>query len=155
MEKLFKVCEGILNFLNISLVGGIVLITGLQIFSRFLFGSPFAWTEEVSRFFLIFIVFLGASIIEKEDMHVKVEYIYSKISKKIAKLLRVICKTFSLLIALTITNGVLEFFPKIVGIKSTGARIPLTCIYTIIISGAILWGLYSIYTLILGYREGE
>ena len=156
MRKLMKACGGILYFLNICFLCGIVIITGLQIFTRYLFGFPFIWAEEVSQFFLIFIVFLGTSIVEKEELHIKVEYIYGKISKKIAKLLRIICKTFSLLIAITIICGVIQFFPRIVNTKSPGARIPLTWIFTIIISGAILWALFSIYALInTVYRKKE
>jgi len=155
MKKLFNIGEGILNFLNIFFISIIVLIIGCQIFSRTLLNNPFDWPEEVSQFLLIFVVFFGASLIEKEDMHVKVEYIYSKVSKKLAKVLKIISKTFSLLIALMIFRGELELFPKIVDLKSKAARIPYTWIHTIIISGTILWGLYSIYTLMLVYRENN
>jgi len=153
MKKLFDVGEEILNFLNTFLVGMIVLIIGFQIFSRTLLNNPFDWPEEVSQLLLIFVVFFGASLIEKEDAHVKVEYIYSRVSKKLAKILKIISKTFSLLIALMIFNGELELFPKIADLKSKAARIPYSWIHIVIISGTILWGLYSIYTLILIYRE--
>ena len=59
----------------------------------------------------------------------------------------------TILIALMIAYGLLDFFPRIVDLKSTGARIPLTIVYSFMFIGAILWVFFTIYSLLVDYRK--
>lgn len=155
MRKIINYILKIVDYTNILIVFSMLSIITLQIISRSFFNSPFDWPEEVSQLLLIFIVFLGASLIEKNDDHVKVEYIYTRISNKSKNILKYISKIFSLIIVWKIILGEIETFPRIVDLKSKAARIPYTWIHTIIIIGTLLWGVAALYRLVLLFKEEE
>lgn len=50
----------------------IIVMTIAQVIFRFVLGSPLTWTDELSRFFLIWMVFVGAAAVSFDDKHLAV-----------------------------------------------------------------------------------
>ncbi len=80
----------------------IVVITILQVFARFLFDSPLIWSDELARFALIWMVFIGAAIVSYDDKHMGVEMFQEKMSHK-TKLVTTLIMRVVILITLGIT----------------------------------------------------
>ncbi|MAE90642.1 MAG: C4-dicarboxylate ABC transporter permease [Pelagibaca sp.] len=57
------------------LVFALIAITAAAVIARYLLGNPIQWTEEMSAFLLIWIVFLGAIACEIEDHHLKIDVV--------------------------------------------------------------------------------
>jgi TRAP-type C4-dicarboxylate transport system permease small subunit len=77
-----------------AVVGG--LFTGLMtlivvyaVVARYIFNSPVGWSEEIAVYLMIWVVFLGAAYALKEDAHIGVDVLISRLSpaKKRAMLL--------------------------------------------------------------------
>ncbi len=49
------------------------LVIGLQVFLRYVFSYSFAWTEEICRFFIIWMVFIEAAVALAYGLHTVVE----------------------------------------------------------------------------------
>ena len=49
------------------------LVIGLQVFLRYLFDYSFAWTEELCRFFIVWMVFIEAGVALAYGLHTVVE----------------------------------------------------------------------------------
>lgn len=63
---------------------GIVVIMGIQIIMRYVFKSSLAWSEEVSRYLFIWMVFVGISYGIKNGSHMRIdmlEHFIPKLSK--------------------------------------------------------------------------
>ncbi len=59
-----------LVFIITVLLAALVLIVSLQVMGRFIPFLPYMlWTEEISRFLLIWLIFIGASVGVKETTH--------------------------------------------------------------------------------------
>jgi TRAP-type C4-dicarboxylate transport system permease small subunit len=57
-----------------GLMGAIAIITFLQVALRYLFGVPLAWSEEVGRFCLVWLTFIGAGVlVRRADGHPAVD----------------------------------------------------------------------------------
>lgn len=56
-----------------------VVFVFLQIISRGIFGSSFAWTEEIARYAMIWITFLGAAIAFQYKAHIGIDYFVRKL----------------------------------------------------------------------------
>jgi len=65
------------------LVGLLCVIVFLQVFSRYLLNFSLAWTEELSRFILIWVILLGGAIGIKRHSNFAIDIITNKFSKKI------------------------------------------------------------------------
>lgn len=55
------------------LVFALVAITAAAVVARYVLGTPIQWTEEMSGFLLIWIVFLGAIACEARDGHLTID----------------------------------------------------------------------------------
>lgn len=75
-----------LFFANFEEVVCVILLTCIyfilltHVILRYLFGRPIPWSEEVSRYFFVWVTFLGASVALKRRAHVTVEYFVSFLS---------------------------------------------------------------------------
>ena len=52
------------------------LIVALQFFTRYVLNDSLAWTEEIARFFLIFLAFIGSITCIRRGSHIYLEFFY-------------------------------------------------------------------------------
>jgi TRAP-type C4-dicarboxylate transport system permease small subunit len=57
----------------------IVSTMATQVCARYVFNSPFQWSEEVARFALIWLTFISAAFVMAEGRHIAVDVISSRI----------------------------------------------------------------------------
>lgn len=60
----------------------------LQVVSRYVFGNAFTWTEEISRYLFIWLIFLGIGIGFREHKHISIDFaldLLSPFMKKVVK----------------------------------------------------------------------
>ncbi|NIS63070.1 MAG: TRAP transporter small permease subunit [Proteobacteria bacterium] len=133
-------------------------IIGLQIFTRTFLNRPLSWPEELSQFLLIALTFLGTGIIEREDAHIRVEFIFTKTSKSKGILIRLVGRVLTLFFLICMLLGEKSLIPRVIFVKSPAARVPYIWLHLIIIMGVICWTLYVFLTskeLIRAYRESK
>lgn len=109
-----RICKKIWDTFIIYLNRGIELLTAflllemvvlvfMQIVSRGLFGNSFSWTEEIARFSMIWITFLGAAIAFQYGAHIGIDYFVKKLpqvpDKIIGALGSMICGIFFVVVA--------------------------------------------------------
>lgn len=97
----------------------LVLVCCAIIF-RYLLGSPLTWSEELGRFCLVWISFLGAYLAHRRAQHVAVTFIQEK--------LPVICQRFlSLVLVFTLLGflGVLTWFGTVYSLTFMSFTTPL------------------------------
>lgn len=63
----------------------LIIVTGTNVFCRFILGFSLAWAEEFSRFIFIWASFLGASIAFLKNEHLGVDLFLKKFNIKIRK----------------------------------------------------------------------
>ncbi|SHM68493.1 TRAP transporter small permease [Rhizobacter sp. OV335] len=65
--------EDWLAFVLFALLGATVFY---QFFTRYALNDSASWTEEIARYFLVAIVFIGATIGVRKNNHIQVDYLY-------------------------------------------------------------------------------
>lgn len=62
-----------------ALLGGIMLVTSLLLFTnvimRYVFNSPIFWAEELARYLMVWLIFLGAGELSAREGHISVNLI--------------------------------------------------------------------------------
>lgn len=82
MRRFLNVVDSILKWLVIIFMGANVLNVLWQVFTRFVLDSPSTFTEELARYLLIWVSFLGAAYAYRRRIHLAVEVITHQISGK-------------------------------------------------------------------------
>ncbi len=72
----------------------VFLALGLVVFAQFFFryalNSPIGWSEEVARYLLIFVTFIGTVVAIQRNSHIFVEYFYRFVPKPIGRVMTTI-----------------------------------------------------------------
>ena len=71
-----------LEYVTILSMACITILLLVNVFLRYLFGRPFPWAEEISVLLVVWVVFLGAGLVQKKDGHVAISYIFDLFSRK-------------------------------------------------------------------------
>ncbi|MDV7200764.1 TRAP transporter small permease [Roseovarius sp. 10] len=85
----------------------LAFVVFLQFFTRYVLNDSLGWTEEIARFLLIGVAFLGAVMATRKQSHIAVEFLYRYVprqGRKIAQLIIDLVNVafFGLLTVLTI-----------------------------------------------------
>lgn len=65
-----------LEYGTILSMAGITIILSVNVFLRYLFSRPFSWAEEISVLLIVWVVLLGAGLVQKKDEHVAITYVF-------------------------------------------------------------------------------
>ncbi len=64
------------DWLTLAFFWALALVVFYQFFTRYVLGDSAAWTEEIARYLLIVICFVGASMGVRRNTHIHVEFLY-------------------------------------------------------------------------------
>lgn len=130
---------------------GLMLIQVLwQVFSRYILRVPSSFTDELSRFLLIWIGLLGASYATGKKMHLTIDILPSRLKGRKKKNLNLVINNLVILFAtfVMVIGGIrLVYVTLMLGQTSSALEIPLGLIYVIIPVSGILIVFYSILNL--------
>jgi TRAP-type C4-dicarboxylate transport system permease small subunit len=79
LQILEKITEVVTNILMVILF----VVVNLGVFSRYLFQAPFVWTEELALFLLVWMVFLGGSLLIRSWENVRVTFFIEKLPPRV------------------------------------------------------------------------
>jgi TRAP-type C4-dicarboxylate transport system permease small subunit len=90
MQKILALIDRLLHFLLITTLLLLIVPVSLQIFSRFTDLIPrYMWTEEMSRFFFVWLIMLGATLGVRERLHFDVDFLPTLSARATHVLLRI------------------------------------------------------------------
>jgi C4-dicarboxylate transporter DctQ subunit len=103
VDKALDRINFVMVIISAGLLLGLTLIVGADITLRYLFYRPLGWVKEVSEYILVFLGFLVAAWILKDDGHVKMDLVVSKVSPRAQTLLNLVTSGISVIVVLIIT----------------------------------------------------
>lgn len=109
-----------------------------QVASRFLFKVPLSWTEEVSRFSLIWLTFISASIALRDNGHFAVDVISHRLSATSQKYYQIGIFLLMLVYLFTILKTGITLVPIAHMQESPALDIHMSYVYLAIPCGAAL-----------------
>lgn len=56
----------------------LVVITLLNVLTRYFTDDSFAWTEEISVFLMVVLTLAGASAVARRDRHIRIEFLFNR-----------------------------------------------------------------------------
>jgi TRAP-type C4-dicarboxylate transport system permease small subunit len=81
MNKLSSACGVTL----LVLMCGMILLLGINIFLRYVFDSPIAWSNTISRYIYIIIALVGSAIAYTQQGHARIDVLYDRVGPKTKK----------------------------------------------------------------------
>lgn len=63
-------------------IAGIVLITLLAVWQRYVVDNPLSWVEQVSNMIFIWVVFIGSAVLYRQNLHIGVDMFLNMLGEK-------------------------------------------------------------------------
>ena len=75
------------DWATLGLFWVLAVVVFLQFFTRYALNNPIAWTEEIARYLLTCVGFLGGAMAVRRQSHIQVEFLYLYLPRRAARLL--------------------------------------------------------------------
>jgi len=125
-----------------------------QFFTRYVLNDSASWTEEIARYLLICMVFVGISAAVRTSRHIHVDFLYRLIPRTAGRVLATlvdVVKTVFFAFATVLTWQMME---KMVNYKMTIIDLPMNLVYGVCMFGFACATLRSIQVAVLNWRRG-
>jgi TRAP-type C4-dicarboxylate transport system permease small subunit len=138
----------VLEIFLISIFALLVVDVLFQVFSRYILGTSFTWTEELARFSLIWMTILGAAYLNGKREHLSMDFLYQKLSvtnkKKVSILIEILVFLFALVV-MVIGGFNLVYTTLHLEQLSGTLRIPLGYVYAVMPASGFLIMVFCVY----------
>lgn len=143
--------DQLIAHLLVILMGLMVLNVTWQVTSRYVFKDPSSFTDELSRYMLIWVGMLGAAYVAGKNEHLAIDIILNSLKEKLQKKVLLLVSVLVMIFALTVMvigGSNLVYITFILGQKSATLQIPLAYVYGIIPFSGILVAYYQIFAIV-------
>lgn len=148
----------VVRCLSAALGTCVMAMTGLavlQVVLRYVFASSLIWVEEVSVIIMLWMTWLGVSVLWLTQSHIAVDFLTSRLSQRINRVLAVIFNGIAIIIAGAILWASRETLSTMVGMELDTLAIDLSIKYYPVPVGAVGLGLAALLDLCDKLRKQE
>ncbi len=125
-----------------------------QFFTRYALNNSAAWTEEIARYLLIGVVFVGAAIGVAKNNHIQVDFFYRHLPAAVGRAMAMAVDLLRVLFfgAATVLTG--QMMLKLGNYKMTIIDLPMNIVYGVCMAGFAAMFARSIWVMRLHLRRG-
>lgn len=133
-----------------------VAFTTIQVAGRYVLSTPFPWTEEMTRYMFIWMVYIAVGYAVKTDKHIRITFVRTLLPKKIRPVLDIFSDLVFLFLAVVCTIEA----NKMMGIIKSGGQtsvslwfIPMWAVYIVMPIGFLFLCIRLVQDIIKRYKE--
>ena len=125
-----------------------------QFFTRYVLDDSAAWTEEIARYLLIVVTFIGAAMGVRKNTHIHVEFVYRWMPPKLARWMSTCVDVARTAFFGYCTWLAIELVPRMHNLQMTIVDFPMSVIYGLVAAGFALCTLRSVGVAVRHWRQG-
>ena len=125
------------NWIAFAIFWALGSIVFLQFFTRYVLNDSLAWTEEIARYGLIWVTFIGAAVVSRRNLHISVEVLLHYLPIVPARLLLAVVDTIKLLFV-----GLLAYFSLTIVERMQWQRMVIIDLPMSIVYGGVALGCF-------------
>lgn len=98
VDRLFKSISNVCTYFAMLMLTVMTIVIFALVITRYLFSYSFPWVEELSRYLMIWMTFLAAGSLMKTDSHIRMDYLYTRLSQRWRKIFDILFSLLQLMI---------------------------------------------------------
>ena len=147
-DLIFKITGFIEQALALFFGGSMVILTLIQVFTRYFLKNPPPWSEELARTCFIWVVYIGMSMACRQKGHVNVDFLAKKLPERFHAFADIITNLIVLIFLAVMAVSGLSLVINTRTMMMTSVDIPMGVSYTsIALMGVIMTIYYLFFTL--------
>lgn len=125
-----------------------------QFFTRYVLGDSAGWTEEIARYFLVVVTFLGSSMAIRRSSHIHVEFVYRWLPARVARALSTCVDLVRIAFLGYATWLSIELMPKMANLNMTVVDLPMSYVYGLVTLGFAMMTFRAVQVALRHGRRG-
>ena len=125
-----------------------------QFFTRYVLADSAAWTEEIARYLLIVVVFVGSAMGVRRNTHIHVEFVYRYLPPRAARAMSTFVDVVRLGFLAYATYLACLLIMPMRNLKMTVIDVPMSVIYGFVAAGFALMTLRAAQVTVRHWRQG-
>jgi len=125
-----------------------------QFFTRYALNDSAGWTEEIARYLLICVVFVGAAISVRKNNHVQVDFFYRIMPRWLRRVMSTLVDLFRVAFLGYAVWLTWELTQKIGGQQMSIIDWPIGIVYSVVLFGFVLMTFRAVQVAIANWRRG-
>ena len=142
------------DWIALALFWGMCFVVFLQFFTRYVLNDSYAWTEEIARYLLMTVIFVGAAMCVRRNRHIHVDFIYRLIPRQVGRIL----STFVDVLRAAFFAYAAVLMWKLMAIigheEMTMVKIPMNAVYYFIFGGLVVGAIRSLQVAWINWKQG-
>jgi TRAP-type C4-dicarboxylate transport system permease small subunit len=134
-------------------VAGIVIILSVNVFLRYVVHHPFAWAEEISVLFTVWVVLLGAVLVQKRDEHVAITYLFDSFPAKAKRVFMTIINLFICLVLIVHILSGWNLFKLQMKTSMLGVNLPMGLFALAVLTGMAGMVFFTVDSIIQNFKN--
>nr|WP_136252039.1 TRAP transporter small permease [Ningiella ruwaisensis] len=158
MNKLAGLIQKGLEAVLVILLAALVMLVLWQVASRFLLSSPSSFTDELSRYLMIWVALLGAAWVTAIKAHLAIDLLSERLKPAYAIRLQVLLQLLILGFALgVLVYGGSNLVHLTLRLEQVSAalELPLGYVYLVLPASGLLISFFSIHHILIMLKEGK
>jgi len=135
IHKLSDILDKVMEIVIVLMLAVMVVVTGAQIVCRVFFTS-LSWSEEATRYLLIWSTLLGAGCVYKHSGHISITVLQDLLPEKAKDVMQIVIHVLCMVLFVLIAFYGIKYFGKQGRQLSPTMRLPMRYVYTCIPIGA-------------------
>jgi len=152
---MMRMVNRIVEYISMLFMVAMVLVVLLQIVLRTFFGTAFLWAEEVARFMMIWVIFLGTAIAFRYGAHISIEFLFNRLPEPLRKAGHAVIALLILVFVVVLIATSWELCQKSMINFSPALEIPMGYVYAVIPVSGVLMILNLIHAVVCYFRTGR
>lgn len=129
--------------ISYSLLGAIIVLVLIQVYTRYVLNQPFTWTEEIARFSMVWFTFMAASYVMAERRHIRVVFFARLLGDLGGKIINWFAQAVVIFVGVVMTYG--SYLAQNASqISGTASGIPISAVYLGALTGYALMVFHAI-----------
>mgnify|MGYP001333940179 CR=1 FL=1 len=125
-----------------------------QFFTRYFLNDSASWTEEIARYLLIGVVFVGASIGVAKNNHIQVDLLYRYLPAGVSRVLATLVDVVRVGFFGSMTVYTVQMMQKMGNYQMTIVDLPMNIVYGVVLFGFAAMTLRSVWVARVHWRRG-
>ena len=125
-----------------------------QFFTRYVLGNSASWTEEIARYLLIIVTFIGSSMAVRRNTHIQVEFVYRYLPAAAGRVLSTLVDIVRILFLAYASWLAIDLGPRMHNLQMTVIDWPMSYVYGFVAAGFVLMTFRAIQVAVLHWRRG-
>jgi TRAP-type transport system small permease protein len=125
-----------------------------QFFTRYFLNDSASWTEEIARYLLIGVVFVGASIGVAKNNHIQVDLLYRYLPAGVSRVLATLVDVLRVGFFGSMTVYTVQMMQKMGNYQMTIIDLPMNIVYGVVLFGFAAMTLRSVWVARVHWRRG-